>query len=141
MSLTRSRSATEPWVRLTVFSALLLSLLLKNVAVHSGVDSVVHNEVRAYQGIHRWLGIGRFRDDLLPAPLPAQDPLRLREAGHVAAFHLRTSRSPWTLHPTPPPTESLVRSQVLRGSSVGASSPSNHAVTAASRYANTDRPC
>ena len=31
--------------------------------------------------------------------------------------------------------------QVPRGSNDGASSPSNHAVTAASRYANTDRPC
>jgi hypothetical protein len=111
------------------------------VAVHSGVDSVVHNGVRAYQGIHRWLNIGRFRDGLLPAFPPAQDLLRLREAGHVVAMHHRTSRSPWTLHPRTTPTESLVRSQVARGSSVGASSPSNHAVTAASRYANTDRPC
>jgi hypothetical protein len=126
---------------MTMLRDKLPDLVIFYVAVHSGVESVVHNGVRAYQGIHRWLNIGRFHDDLLPASLPAEDLLRLREARPVAALHLRASRSPWTLHPTPTPTESFVRSQVPRGSSVGASSPSNHAVTAASRYANTDRPC
>ena len=59
----------------------------------------------------------------------------------LVAFDLQTSRAPWTLHLRTQPTDSLVLLQLSRGSNDGASSPRNHAVTAASRYSNTDRPC
>ncbi len=59
----------------------------------------------------------------------------------MVAFDLQTSRSWWTLHLRTQPTASLVLLQLSRGSNDGASLPSNHAATLASRYANTDRPC
>jgi hypothetical protein len=44
-----------------------------DVSVHSGVDSVVHNRVGAYQDIHRWLTIGLPYYGPLSAIPTAQD--------------------------------------------------------------------
>ena len=50
----------------------------------------------------------------------------------------RTSRSWRTLHPSTTPATLLSQSP---GNNIGGSVPANHAVTAASKYSNTDRPC
>jgi hypothetical protein len=59
----------------------------------------------------------------------------------MVAFDLQTSRPSRTLHLRTQPTGPLVLLQLSHGNNDGASFPSNHAATAASRYANTDRPC
>ena len=58
----------------------------------------------------------------------------------MVAFDLQTSRSSRTLHLRTQPTRSLDLLQLSRGRNDGASSPRDHAATAASRSANTDRP-
>ena len=97
--------------------------------------------VRAHQDIHRWLSIGSSRDGLLSAIPPAQGLPWLRGRMLMTAFDLQSSRSLRTLHLRTRPAGSLVSLQLSRGSNDGASSPPNQAATAASRYANTDRPC
>ena len=64
---------------------------------------------------------------------PARDRLRPREKRLMVAFDLQISRSCRTLHLRTPPTGSLVLTQLSCGSNDGASSPRNHAATAASR--------
>jgi putative PIN family toxin of toxin-antitoxin system len=93
------------------------------VTVHSGVDGVVHNGVRAYQDVHQWLSIGRSRHSLLPAIPPARDLLRLRVRRLLVAFDLQTSRSPRTLHLRTQPTGSPVLLQLPCGNNDGASPP------------------
>ena len=76
-------------------------------------------------------------------------PVHPRGAGRLLSLAIppsvaidpRTPRSLRTLYPSALPIRSLAPNQTSRGSNDGASSPWNLAITAASRYANTDRPC
>jgi hypothetical protein len=111
------------------------------VAVHSALDGVMHNWVRAHRDTHQWLSIGVADDSPLPSILAAQGGACRSRSAPSSAIDPRTPRSLRTLHPLAPPIRSLASNQTSRGSNDGASSPWNHAITAASRYANTDRPC
>ena len=57
---------------------------------------------------------------------------------HSVRAAFATSRSVQTLHPCAPPTSSVAQAS---GNNGGGSVSANHALTAASRYSNTDRPC
>src|ERR1700694_4169661 len=78
----------------------------------------------------------RLRTWLLSTPRSPIHCLRCGFCHQCAVF--RTSWSLQTLHPSTPPAPSLTQ---IPGTSIGGSVPTNHALTAASKYSNTDRPC
>ncbi len=119
----------------------LLSIRHK-VAVHSGLDGVMHN------GVVRAPGHSPMADH---RPFSSRSSLRDPHGAGLSpslVMDIPRRRSPLGLPgprgpciPRTPPTRSLTSNQIPRGSSDGASAPANHAPTAASRYSNTDRPC
>jgi hypothetical protein len=54
----------------------IIAMSASLVAVHSELGGVMHNEVGAYQDIHRWLSIGLPHPGPLSAIATAQDTSR-----------------------------------------------------------------